>query len=168
MKMRLGILALMMALCGSAFGQKFGHVYAEVIMQELPQYKTVTETIKKRTESAKKQIADFEKQIQEKYEECNAPNLSEDDRKFCAGDLQELQTRAQQRSVTLEQEIQSYSQEKQVELTTLIQDAIKKVAKAGAYTYVFDANVMYSIEGGEDLTDAVRKELGLSAVNTSN
>jgi outer membrane protein len=47
-----------------------------------------------------------------------------------------------------------------------VKDAIDKVAKAGKFSYIFDISTGVALyhEGGIDITELVKKELGISAV----
>ena len=43
-----------------------------------------------------------------------------------------------------------------------IKEAIKKVAEAGNYTYVFDITTLAFHADSDDLTEAVKKQLGIT------
>ena len=38
---------------------------------------------------------------------------------------------------------------------------VKKIAEAENYTYVFDTSTLLQYDGGNDITDKVKKELGI-------
>src|SRR5690606_29167539 len=89
-------------------------------------------------------------------------NLSRETR---TKEIQELQGRIQEYSMKAQEDLQN----KQVELLTPIIErattAVQNVAKANKFTYILDSSeskaVVIFAEGGEDIMDKVKKELGI-------
>lgn len=159
--MKIGILAIMMVLCGGVIAQKMGHVHIDKIMPDMPEYKEATAAIQKRQLRAQQTLRRMDSLMKVRYNECSDPNISDAELRACQEDIADFQQRIQARSQKLEQEIATFSQTEQGIITEKIQNSIRKTGEAGGYTYVFDASVMYYIKDGSDLTDAVRKDLGL-------
>ena len=75
--------------------------------------------------------------------------------------MTKLYARFQEFASNSEQELQA----KQIELLKPFQDnlmeAIRKVAENGKYTYVFDISTLAFHADGDDLTKAVKSQLGI-------
>ena len=67
-----------------------------------------------------------------------------------------------------EQALQATQGELMEPIRTKVEAAIKKVSLAGGYMYVFDGSALLYTEGGIDITDLVRTELGLPKLDPNN
>jgi outer membrane protein len=90
-----------------------------------------------------------------------AANTSQAILKIKQDELMAMYKRIQEFSQSAEIDIK----DKQVELLepfqTKLSEAIKKIAKANNYNYVFDTSVLRFYAQGDDLTEKVKAELGI-------
>lgn len=150
---------------GSAIAQKVGHVDFQAVMLLLPERKTAEDSLKKFAQKMEGEM----KRMQAKYDVL----VQEYDRDKKAGLLQgELDQIRQQEIMEYQQrmsQFEGYVQEqmsaKEGELLNPMIDKVKasvgKVAKANGINYVLDINSMVFLEGGNDLTALVKKDLGI-------
>ncbi len=144
---------------------KFGHVdYGEIIknMSGIDSVQTVITNYATELQAIGQQM---EKEFQEKYaafETLSAsPNTAPAILKIRQDELQAIYKRIQEFSQSMEMEVR----DKQTELLEPFQnkllEAIKKVAKAHNYTYIFDITTLQFSSPNDDLTTLVKAELGI-------
>ena len=143
---------------------KVAHIDVQALMISMPEMKTAQEQLKKIQETYdkdyKSMVTEYQTKLQ-KYEQESATAgdaLNETRSK----EMQDMGARIQQ----FQQNAQKELGQKEVDLLKPImekaQNAVKKVAKAKAITYVLDATTGSGVivADGEDLLVAVKKELG--------
>ena len=166
------IVFLMVAVMGTTSAQKmkFGHTNSQKLIDEMP------ETIKAKTELealTKKYTArfqDMQTEYQKKYTEfmeneqlnpASSEKWDELTKQDKEAEIMGLQQRLQQYEGSVQQKIQA----KQVELLTPIsekvQNAIKEVAKAGGYIYIFDESTLLYFDNTKsiDVTADIKTKL---------
>ena len=157
-------IALLCATTGYAQKAKFGHVDYGTLMKEMPGIDTAQQALmqyQQELEAVGQQMADEFKTKQAEYANLANSTTSSAILKVKEDELMKLYKRLQDFVSTSEMEIQ----QKQLELIKPFQDnllaAIKKVAEANKYTYIFDVTMCAFHTDADDLTDAVRAELGI-------
>ena len=76
-------------------------------------------------------------------------------------ELTDLQTRLQKFQEDAQQQIQTLLLERSKPFDEKTKAAIKEVAKAGGYTYIFDKNIPLFSGDSSDITDLVKQKLGI-------
>ncbi len=157
-------IALLCATAGYAQKAKFGHVDYGTLMKEMPGIDTAQQVLleyQQELEAVGKQMAEEFKTKQAEYANLANATTSSAILKVKEDELMKLYQRLQDFVSSSEVDIQK----KQLELLKPFQEkllaAIKKVAEANKYTYIFDLTMCAFHSDADDLTDAVRAELGI-------
>lgn len=151
-------------MAGFAQKAKFGHVDYASIMKVMPGIDTAQTALlnfqQELQETGQAMATEF-KQKEADYVKLANSGASAAILKVKEDELQKLYMRIQEFASISEQDLQS----KQVELLKPFQDnliaAIKEVAEAGNYTYIFDISTLAFHADSDDLTNAVKTKLGI-------
>ena len=146
--------------------QKLGHVNSQVIMQELPDYESARKDLESFNNDLTKELEMYQKLIMEfaqDYEQ-NKNGMSEDTRKRKETDLMERQQNYEKKAYEAEQKLQQKEQELLQAIMIKVNNAVKELAKADGYSYIFELSTLLHA-GGDDISDKVRKKLGISNSN---
>ena len=156
--------ALLCATTGYAQKAKFGHVDYGTLMKEMPGIDTAQQALldyQQELEAVGKQMADEFKLKQAEYADLTNKTTSSAILKVKEDELMKLYQRLQDFVSSSETDLQT----KQIELLKPFQErllaAIKTVAEKEKYTYVFDITMCAFYNEADDLTPAVRAELGI-------
>ncbi|MDY6348188.1 MAG: OmpH family outer membrane protein [Bacteroidales bacterium] len=158
---------LVAAFAVSGFSQKakFAHVDYGTIMKEMPGIDSIQKVLldyQQELEAVGQQMAEEFKTKQEEYSKLATTSTSQAILKVREDEIRKLYQRLQDFVSTSEMDIQR----KQLELIRpfqdKIKDAIKTVAENGKYAYVFDISMCSYHGDNDDLTAAVKKELGIN------
>ena len=156
--------ALLCATTGYAQKAKFGHVDYGAIMKEMPGIDTAQQALleyQQELEAVGKQMAEEFKVKQAEYTNLANSTTSSAILKVKEDELTKLYQRLQDFVSSSEMDMQR----KQIELIQPFQEkllaAIKKVAETNKYTYIFDITMCAFHSDADDLTNAVRTELGI-------
>lgn len=163
---KLIIVVCLLAGITTAFAQKakFGHVDYAAIMKDMPGIDT-----------AQTRLADFQKELEEtgqamvnefKEKEASYTKLASSGAsaailKVKEDEITKLYARLQEFVANSEAELQAKQMELLKPFQTKLVDAIKVVAEKGNYTYVFDISTLAFYADSDDLTAAVRSQLGV-------
>ena len=158
------VIAVCCLTAGYAQKAKFGHVDYGAVMKEMPGIDTAQQALveyQQELEAVGKQMAEEFKTKQAEYANLANSTASSAILKVKEDELTKLYTRLQDFVSSSEMDIQN----KQIELLKPFQDklldAIKKVAENGKYTYIFDITMCAFHTDAEDITAAVKTELGI-------
>ena len=158
------VAALLCATTGYAQKAKFGHVDYGAVMKEMPGIDTAQQALmeyQQELEAVGQQMADEFKAKQAEYVELTNKTTSSAILKVKEDELMKLYQRLQDFVSSSEMDLQ----QKQIELLKPFQErllaAIKTVAEKEKYTYVFDITMCAFHNDADDLTPAVRTELGI-------
>lgn len=156
--------ALLCATTGYAQKAKFGHVDYGAIMKDMPGIDTAQQALmayQQELEAVGQQMADEFKAKQAEYVDLANKTTSTAILKVKEDELMKLYERLQDFVSSSEMDLQN----KQIELLKPFQErllaAIKTVAEKEKYTYVFDITMCAFYNDADDLTSAVRAELGI-------
>ena len=156
--------ALLCATTGYAQKAKFGHVDYGAVMKEMPGIDTAQQALmdyQEELEAVGQQMADEFKAKQAEYVELANKTASSAILKVKEDELMKLYERLQDFVSSSELDLQ----QKQIELLKPFQErllaAIKTVAEKEKYTYVFDITMCAFYSDADDLTAAVKSELGI-------
>jgi outer membrane protein len=166
MKKFLIIIAVALICTTTSYAQKakFGHVDYGAIMKEMPGIDTAQQALleyQQELEAVGKQMAEEFKVKQAEYTNLANSTTSSAILKVKEDELTKLYQRLQDFVSSSEMDMQR----KQIELIQPFQEkllaAIKKVAETNKYTYIFDITMCAFHSDADDLTNAVRTELGI-------
>ncbi len=156
------VLLSMGALIGAnAQSLKLGHVNSQNVINDMPEYKEMTEVLKAKNDELMKELQELEKVYMTKMKEYEDPSTSETRKKVLQGDIIDLESRVQQRQESGQAQLEQLSVSLRTPLLEKIDKAIKETASENKMNYVFDTAALLYFEGGEDLTNKVRAKLGL-------
>jgi len=150
----------------SSFAQaKFGHVDYGDIMKNMNGIDSVQTLIKNYAEELQAIGEQMVAEVQEKQAAleklANSPNTSPAVLKIRQDELVAMYKRMEEFARSMEVDLQ----DKQLELLEPFQkkllDAIKKIAKANNYAYIFDISTLLFSSSSDDLTAKVKAELGI-------
>ena len=143
--------------------QKLGHVNSQVIMQELPDYESARKDLESFNSDLTKELEMYQKLIVEfaqDYEQ-NKNGMSEDTRKRKETDLMERQQNYEKKAYEAQTSLQQKEQELLQQIMIKVNTAVKEVAEKEGYDYVYEVTTLL-YAGGEDISDKVRKKLGIA------
>ena len=143
--------------------QKLGHVNSQVIMQELPDYESARKDLESFNSDLTKELEMYQKLIVEfaqDYEQ-NKNGMSEDTRKRKETDLMERQQNYEKKAYEAQTSLQQKEQELLQQIMIKVNTAVKEVAEKEGYDYVYEVTTLLYV-GGEDISDKVRKKLGIT------
>lgn len=156
--------AILCVTTGYAQKAKFGHVDYGNVMKEMPGIDTAQQALllyQQELEAVGKQMADEFKAKQAEYANLVNTSTSSAILKVKEDELMKLYKRLQDFVSSSEKDLQA----KQIELLKPFQErllgAIKTVAERGKYNYVFDITLCAFHTDADDLTAAVKNELGI-------
>ena len=143
--------------------QKLGHVNSQVIMQELPDYELARKDLESFNSDLTKELEMYQKLIVEfaqDYEQ-NKNGMSEDTRKRKETDVMERQQNYEKKAYEAQTSLQQKEQELLQQIMIKVNTAVKEVAEKEGYDYVYEVTTLL-YAGGEDISDKVRKKLGIT------
>ena len=143
--------------------QKLGHVNSQVIMQELPDYESARKDLESFNSDLTKELEMYQKLIVEfaqDYEQ-NKNGMSEDTKKRKESDLMERQQNYEKKAYEAQTSLQQKEQELLQQIMIKVNTAVKEVAEKEGYDYVYEVTTLL-YAGGEDISDKVRKKLGIT------
>ena len=146
--------------------QKLGHVNSQVIMQELPDYESARKDLESFNSDLTKELEMYQKLIVEfaqDYEQ-NKNGMSEDTRKRKETDLMERQQNYEKKAYEAQTSLQQKEQELLQQIMIKVNTAVKEVAEKEGYDYVYEVTTLL-YAGGEDISDKVRKKLGITVAS---
>jgi len=144
---------------------KIGYMNADAVMSQMPDAKTVKTQIDAYSKQFIDQINVMNNELQTKDKEYQSQSATMTDavRSSKQAELQDLQKRIQDYNNNAQQQVDAKSNELIKPLSDKIRAAVVAVAKAKGYAYVLDSGRTALIVSppGDDLTDAVKAQLGI-------
>lgn len=155
---------LCMALAVNA--QKFGHITAELLLQEMPEYDSAQIKLQDLNRSYELEIERIQVEINKKIEEFQQTEatMSQLIKEAKASEIQEMQQRLQNFAQTAQQDLQQQQQAFLQPVMDKARKAIEEVAKEHGLLYVFDmsqGNPVYASEESMDMLPLVKTKMGL-------
>jgi len=161
----IAVLSLMLAVSGVS-AQKFAHINSQELLAALPESDSAQAQIEKLANNYQTQLEEMQVELNKKYDDylTNRDSYTDLIRQTKESEISDLQQRIQQFQEIAAQELQA----KRTELLKPILDkanaAIKTVAQANNYIYVFDisqGNPIYYSDQSIDIMQLVKDKLGL-------
>ena len=144
---------------------KFGHVdYSGIIknMKGIDSIQTVLGDFRNELQAIGEEMGKEFKEKQTALEKlANSPNTSQAVLKIKQEELVAMYKRIQEFSESMETDVRDKQLELLEPFQTELINAVKKVAKAGSYAYIFDISTLLFYATSDDLTDKVKTELGI-------
>ena len=149
----------------SAQNQVIAFVDAEVIVASMPEFKRVESELESFQKVLQKQLELEEAKMEEYYksvmQQVQAGTMAPAQQKEAEAKLTKMQEEMQKKAADADKQLIK----KEADLTKPLYDkfnnALKAVAIANGYTYIFDKKMMLYSEGGVDATDKLKKQLGI-------
>jgi outer membrane protein len=147
----------------SAQGVKFGHVSPEEIMEQMKGFDTAQKVMMDYQTELQTEGQEMVKEFQQKLEEYQGKSASYSAavRKIKEEELVKMQSRIKEFSTVMEESLQKKKYDLLLPFQNKIIEAIQEVAKEEKYTYIFNKTVLASYVQGNDITDKVKKKLGI-------
>lgn len=163
-RMTLALAVLFVALAVNA--QKFGHITAELLLQDMPEYDSAQAKIQELRTQYDLELERIQVEINKKIEEFNQTEATMSDliKEAKASEIQEMQVRLQNFAQTAQQDLQQQSMTMIQPVMDKARKAIEEVAKEKGLLYVFDmsqGNPVYASEESVDMLPLVKAKLGL-------
>jgi outer membrane protein len=156
------LIALVMFTGINVNAQKLGHVNSQAIMQELPDYEAARKDLESYKNDLTKELEMYQKLIVEFAQdyEANKALMSEDTRKRKETDLMERQQNYEKKAYEAENNLQQKEQQLLQQIMIKVNTAVQELAKKEGYDYVYEVTTLL-YAGGDDISDKVRKKLGI-------
>lgn len=152
----------------SLFAQKFGRVNLQEIVLAMPEFKEMQNKLEDLSRDWTEQLETIQVEFNNQYTnfQKDRANLSSAAVQVKESELQALQTRYAELEQIARQDVERQQNELFTPIHQKALDAVKKIASAGGYVFVFDISstpLAYVDEAVvTDISDAVRKELGIN------
>jgi outer membrane protein len=158
------LMMLMLLAPMAAFAQKFGHINAQEVMSQMPEFIKARGEVEAAAKQYDNDLKAMQEELQRKAEEYDKTKstMNETKQKETEQNLMTLQQKIQQAYQDNSQAMQKLQQEKISPITDRLINAIKAVGKAGGYVYIMDvtSGVPYISETlSKDVTAEVKAEL---------
>jgi outer membrane protein len=157
---------LLSAFCFNVFAQaKFGHVdYGEIIknMHGIDSVQTLITNYATELQAIGEQMAVEFQEKHAAYERlANTPNTAPAILKIRYDELTAIYKRVQEFAQSIKVDVKDKQEELLEPFQNKLLEAIKKVAKANNYAYIFDVSTLLFMSPSDDLTNKVKAELGI-------
>ena len=164
-KLLLSVIATVGLIASASAQQKIGYVESEVVVQLMPEYQRAKSEVEAYGKQLEKQLKAKEDAMGTYYQGIMA--------RAQTGDLTpKEQQEAEAKLATMQEELQKAAAQadeslmaKEAELTKPMYEkfdtALKAMAKAQGFSYVFDKKLLLYSEGGIDATDKLKAQLGI-------
>ena len=167
-KLGVFILITVLFLSTNSFAQnfKFGHIDASQLIQAMPERAKAKTTLQAYAKQLQDQLGEMQKELQNKQQDYVAQKdtLSDLIRQTKEDELQSLYQRIQTFQQTAQQNLQKKESDLMQPIITKAHDAIKAVASANGFTYIFDTSagaLLYWSSASQDVMPLVKKKLGI-------
>ncbi len=162
--MTLALVALM-APAALAQAPKLGHIDRKQLMLMLPERKDAEAKMKAFAAQLEARLKAMGTEYQTKLDEANknAATMTNTEKQVAMEELQELEKRITDAQEKAQEDLAKQEEELLAPMVDKTNAAIRDVAAAGNYTYIFDTStgmVLY-YDKGEDILPAVKAKLGI-------
>lgn len=165
MKRILLALALVFGVVSTAQAQqKMGHINSNLLIEMMPEYQQANEALQAFGLERQEILTELEEEYNAKLEaaNANAPEWTDLMLQMKQRELEELGQRIMSFRQAAQQELEMKRQELMIPIQKKAQEAINKVAKENGFSYIIDSAMLLYIDGGEDIMDLVKAELGIT------
>ena len=147
--------------------QKYGHINSVDVLEAMPEYKQMNNTIENRKKQYSSHLQKMYQDYQQKGKELQeyGANMMEAVREEQMKDVDSLQREISSFQENVQGEIQKLQLKLMKPLNDKYLKVMQTVAKENGYTYVFDLSsgfVAYHPENTGDITEQVKKKMGIN------
>ena len=161
---KLVVVALMtVAFFGVSAQQKIGYVNYEDLVTSMPEYKTAMTELQEFQNSLEKQAQELGDETEQKIAQFikDSSTYSASMKEIKRDELMKLSQRAQSYQSEGKSKLDAEYQRKIAPIEKKVQEIVKAYAIKNKYTYILQSNsILYGTEEG-DLSDELKKELGI-------
>jgi outer membrane protein len=146
---------------------KLGHINVDELIGQMPEAKAAQASLEKYSQQLETELTEMEEEFANKYRnfEQNSKMMTELRREKEMQELQEMQMRMQDFSRKAQEDFEKKQRDLLQPIFEKAQTAIKEVATANGFTYIFDSSrskgVLVFTEGGENVMALVKAKLGI-------
>ena len=167
--LKISLLLVMVFVGSNLFAQtnyKFGHINSQELIALMPESDSAQAELEKFAQGLQDQADVMQVELNKKYQDYLAQrdNLTDLIRQTKEGELNDLQGRIQAFNGSAQQDMQRKQAEVMQPIIEKAQNAIKEVAKANGFTYVYDIAsgvLLYFSDDSEDILPLVKQKLGI-------
>lgn len=156
------LMMLMLLAPMAAFAQKFGHINAQEVMSQMPEFIKARGEVEAAAKQYDNDLKAMQEELQRKAEEYDKTKstMNETKQKETEQNLMTLQQKIQQAYQDGQQELQKKSSELMQPIVAKVRTAIEAVGKAGNYTYIFEEGAaVYTGANVVDVTKEVQAKI---------
>ena len=161
----LAIVFLCLSISISAQNQKIAYVDPEQIIPNMPEYKAAKSELEQYQNILKKQMEGEQAKMQQYYTDVMTKiqrgELSPAQQKTEEDKLMKMQEELQRKGMKMEEDMGTKELDLTKPMYEKFNEAMKTVAKANGFAYIFDKKMMLYSEGGEDATAKLKAQLGI-------
>lgn len=144
---------------------KLGHIDRQALMLMLPERKEAETKMQAFAKTLEDRLKAMRSEYQAKVEKANADaaTMTNTEKEMVMRELQELEQRIVDAQEKAQEDLQKQEQELLAPMVDRTNTAIRDVAAAGNFTYIFDtsAGMVLYYDKGEDILPAVKAKLGI-------
>lgn len=161
---KLVLMLLMFAPLATFAQQKFGHINAQEVMSQMPEFIKARGEMEAKAKQYENDLKAMQDELQRKSQEYdkNKSTMNATKQQETETELNNLYQKYQQALQDNQQSLAKEQQDKMQPITTKLVNAIKAVGQAGGYVYIMDtsAGIPYiSSTLSKDVTAAVKAQL---------
>ena len=136
------ILMMLMFAPLAAFAQKFGHINAQEVMSQMPEFIKARGEMEAKAKQMENDLKAMQDELQRKSQEYdkNKSTMNATKQQETEAELNTLYQKYQQALQDNQQTLSKEQQEKMQPITTKLVNAIKEVGKTGGYVYIMDVS----------------------------
>lgn len=161
----LALIFLFVSMSISAQNQKIAYVDPEQIIPNMPEYKAAKSELEQYQSILKKQMEGEQAKMQQYYTDVMTKiqrgELSPAQQKTEEEKIMKMQEELQRKGMKMEEDMGAKELDLTKPMYEKFSEAMKTVAKANGFAYIFDKKMMLYSEGGEDLTAKLKAQLGI-------
>lgn len=167
MKKFLMTLALVALTAPAVFAQapKLGHIDRKQLMMMLPERKDAEAKMQAFAGQLEARLKAMGSEYQTKLDEANknAATMTNTEKEMAMRELQELEKRITDAQEKAQEDLAKQEEELLAPMVEKTNTAIRDVAAAGSFTYIFDTSAGFVLyyDKGEDILPAVKAKLGI-------
>ncbi|QQR98859.1 MAG: OmpH family outer membrane protein [Sphingobacteriales bacterium] len=174
MKKIITVLAFLIALSSTSLAQnKFGYMNSLELISLMPETQVADSSLQKYAFELQTLMEKMYKEYDTKANDAATKKqkglLTPEQEEVVLIELQDLEKRINDFQSSAEEKVETKRQKAYDPILKKANDAIKTVAKANGYTYIFDTSaqaLLYAVEG-DDIIELVKKQLNIQAPKTT-
>jgi outer membrane protein len=161
----LAIVLMFVSMSLSAQSQKIAYVDPEQIIPNMPEYKAAKSELEQYNSILQKQLEGEKAKMQQYYTDVMTKiqrgELSPAQQKTEEEKIMKMQEELQRKAMKMEEDMGTKELDLTKPMYEKFNEAMKTVAKANGFAYIFDKKFLLYSEGGEDATAKLKTQLGI-------